>query len=86
MARWSVTKRDWSTGEMRPAGLEIHDSVQVLEDLDEIVTTFIYVQLRQEKDMKSSATVQNMGPSSGLSATGVASVGGGAMDGGWGPT
>lgn len=81
-----MSRRDWSTGERTTTGLEITDSVQVLEDLDEIVTTLVYVQLRQEKDMKGSATVQNMGPSSGLSATGVASVGGGALDGGWGPT
>ncbi|VDC06091.1 unnamed protein product [Peniophora sp. CBMAI 1063] len=41
-------------GSKHPAYLEISDDPRVLNDLDELVVSFIYVQIRREKDRRNN--------------------------------
>ena len=43
-------------GNRHPPYLEFSDDPRVLADLDELVATFVYVQIRREKDRKSSSS------------------------------
>ncbi|KZV72470.1 hypothetical protein PENSPDRAFT_649745 [Peniophora sp. CONT] len=51
-------------GNKHPAYLEFSDDARVLNDLDELVATFVYVQIRREKNQRST----NAGAAAGASA------------------
>lgn len=51
-------------GNKHPAYLEFSDDARVLNDLDELVATFVYVQIRREKNQRNT----NAGAAAGASA------------------
>ena len=43
-------------GNKHPAYIELSDDPRVLNDLDEVIATFVYVQIRREKNRKKNGS------------------------------